>query len=394
MDSLEPIYFNGLAWISFSKNGEHIGNRYFFYKHDFELPCYNQCGKSYNDDNSFCLNLDLYADNSIFEIYVNGVPQSPNLGGAIPLANPFNPQHTQSDKTQVSLCKDWKAGSNTIIIVVASSATVAGMMVKVNDMPPPPPGSDTIAVSVCEGETYRFAEEDLTKAGFYFHAFSRSSGCDSNVVLHLDVKQKAATVVNQSICEGQSYLGYTKSGTYISTFLGANGCDSTMTLHLDVQEKPKPDLGNRTALCDGDSIILSPGAYTSYLWQDGSTADHYVVKMPGVYSLAATNNCGSGSSEIVIKNGICDAYFPKAFTPNKDGKNDYFKILTNALLQDYHLTVYNRWGQKVFESSEPSHAWDGSLNGKELDTGVYVWYCSFKKGNIASEMKGTVTLIR
>ena len=394
MDSLDNIYYNRIAWISFSKKGEHSGNRYFFYKHEFELPCFNLCGKSYNEENSFCLNLDLYADNSIYEIYVNGVAQSPSLGGVIPLTNPFNPQQTQSEKTQVQLCKNWKAGPNTIIIQVASSATVEGMMAQVSFNPPPPPDADTLTVSVCDGETYQFADNNLSTPGYYYHSFQRSSGCDSNVVLHFDVKQKSVTITDQSICEGQSYMGYTESGSYTTKYTAANGCDSTFTLNLTVQEKPKPDLGNVTAVCDGDSILLSPGIYNTYLWQDGSSADHYIVRKPGVYSLTATNACGTGSSQVVIKNGVCNIFFPKAFTPNKDGKNDYFRILTDYLLQEYHLVIYNRWGQKIFETSDRAHAWDGSFNGKELDTGVYVWYCSFKRANVSSDMKGIVTLIK
>jgi len=151
---------------------------YFFYKRDFELPCFDQCGRSYNDANTFCLNLDLYADNSIFEIYVNGIPQSPNLGGVIPLSNPFNPvNHTENDKTSVSLCKDWKSGSNTLIIVLASSATVAGIEVEASLNPPPPPDADTAAANICSGETYNFGNLQLTKSGYYFQTFSRSSGC-------------------------------------------------------------------------------------------------------------------------------------------------------------------------------------------------------------------------
>ncbi len=84
MSSLPPVYFSGGKWISFSTNGEHTSNRFFFYKIDIDLPCFNLCGKSYDDDNTFCLNLDLYADNSVYEIYVNGIAQSGNLGNSIP----------------------------------------------------------------------------------------------------------------------------------------------------------------------------------------------------------------------------------------------------------------------------------------------------------------------
>jgi gliding motility-associated-like protein len=208
------------------------------------------------------------------------------------------------------------------------------------------------------------------------------------------VLQKSSVTINQSICEGQSYMGYTESGVYTNNYVAANGCDSSFTLNLTVHEKPKPNLGNISANCEGDSILLTPGIFESYTWQDGSIGDHYVVRKPGVYSVTATNACGAGSNQIVIKNGVCNIYFPNAFTPNADGRNDYFKMLTDYLLQDYHLIIFNRWGQKVFESTDRGHAWDGTLNGKKLDTGVYVWYCTFKRANVASDMKGIVTLIR
>src|SRR5678809_1207588 len=46
------------SWISFSATGEHTGNRFFFFKMNVELPCFNTCGQSFNDDNTFCLPLD------------------------------------------------------------------------------------------------------------------------------------------------------------------------------------------------------------------------------------------------------------------------------------------------------------------------------------------------
>ena len=115
----------------------------------------------------------------------------------------------------MSLRKNWKAGSNTLIIEIASSGTVEGMEAEAAINPPPPPDSDTISQIVCNGEHVSFGGEDLTKSGYYFHSFQRPGGCDSNVVLHLDVLPKADTVINQSICEGQSYEGHTTSGTVL-----------------------------------------------------------------------------------------------------------------------------------------------------------------------------------
>jgi gliding motility-associated-like protein len=394
MTGLPDLYHNKSKWISFSQTGEHTSDRYFFYKATFDLPCSTLCAKSYNDPKTFCLNIDLYADNSIYEIYVNGAPQSSFLGN-MPLANPFNPiGHTQNDKTAVSLCSNWKAGNNTIIIQLASSATVAGLMVEAASVPPPPPDVDTVAASICEGESFSFGGSALTKPGYYFHAFSKPGGCDSNVVLRLDVKAMAKTVINKTICQGDSFEGYSSSGTYTNRFAGFNGCDSLRTIYLVVQEKPKPDFGSNTTLCDGDTLQLYPGAFNSYLWQDGSSGDHFLVSGPGLYSVTATNNCGSTTKEVQVTDGICHIYFPSGFTPNKDGLNDEFKVLTDYKFESFRLVVFNRWGEKVFESYDPLRAWDGTYGGKPINTGTYIWFCKFSHRGTISSLKGTITVIR
>src|SRR6185436_943732 len=78
------------SWVSFSTTGEHNGNRFFFFKMSFDLPCFNTCGQSFNDNNTFCLPLELFTDNSVYEIYVNGIAQSGNGVGIIQYADPYN----------------------------------------------------------------------------------------------------------------------------------------------------------------------------------------------------------------------------------------------------------------------------------------------------------------
>ena len=104
----------------------------------------------------------------------------------------------------------------------------------------------------------------------------------------------------------------------------------------------------------------------------------------------------SAATSLSSSAGICDIYFPSAFTPNNDGKNDLFKILGGHNLSSYYLVVYNRWGQKVFQTTDYTNGWDGKLNGILSEAGVYVWYCNFKKSNntVNFEKKGTILLIR
>jgi gliding motility-associated-like protein len=66
-------------------------------------------------------------------------------------------------------------------------------------------------------------------------------------------------------------------------------------------------------------------------------------------------------------------YFPTAFTPNSDGKNDAFKPTVFGALQKYHLTIFNRLGQKVFETAESQKGWDGTINGAPQNTQTFIW---------------------
>jgi hypothetical protein len=256
-----------------------------------------------------------------------------------------------------------------------------------------PKSFSTFAQSICDGQTY----DGYSNSGTYIDTLVAANGCDSIRTLQLNVLPKSFSTFAQSICDGQTYDGHGSSGTYyIDTLVASNGCDSIITLQLTVLPKPAPYLGADTALCTGNSIQLYPGEFLTYTWQDGSAQNHFTVTQPGLYSVIVSNSCGSGSDEILIKEGICDIYFPLAFTPNNDGKNDLFKILGAQNLKEYHLAVYNRYGQKVFETNDYTKGWTGNVKGQLQNTGVYVWYCNFKKSSSQENivMKGTVVLIR
>jgi gliding motility-associated-like protein len=93
----------------------------------------------------------------------------------------------------------------------------------------------------------------------------------------------------------------------------------------------------------------------------------------------------------VVKQKQCFISFPNAFTPNNDGRNDRFKIITAFHLSEYLLIVYNRWGQKIFETKDPVMGWDGTVNGRLQAAGTFIWSCSYKRAGISSVTKGSVT---
>lgn len=398
MTTIPSVYYKSpwqdCSWVSFSATGEHTADRFFFFKTSFDLPCFNPCGKSYDIANTFCVSLDLFADNSIYEIYVNGVAQSSNLGNIFPLPNPYKADGARdSGRISVSLCNNWKAGNNTLVIQVASSATVIGLLAQAA-ITPLPPISNLLKVSICEGQSFQYHNKTFTKAGYYLDTFKTASGCDSVTGVQLTVTPRSFLTINKTICEGQSFEGYLTTGAYKDTFVAANGCDSIRTLNLTVSKNPIPVLGTQTVFCAGDSMELRPGVFLSYLWQDGSTQDHYTVKKPGLYTVTVSNSCSSVTVQQFITEKTCGVYFPTAFTPNKDGRNDVFKVLTDYIFQEYHLVIYNRWGQKIFESKDASKGWDGTINGQLQQTANFLWSCTYRKNDLTTSINGNVLLIR
>ena len=87
---------------------------------------------------------------------------------------------------------------------------------------------------------------------------------------------------------------------------------------------------------------------------------------------------------------------PSAFTPNGDGLNDYLYPLNGYKAKNLEFKVFNRWGQMVFETTDWTIKWDGTVNGQKQNPGTYVWELQYTDGNTGKKVaqKGTVVLIR
>jgi len=252
-------------------------------------------------------------------------------------------------------------------------------------------------VNVTTCDSYTMNNHTYNSSGTYVDTLTTTNGCDSIVTLNLVIAPPFVTTISKSICAGDSFNGHTTAGTYNDTLVTTNGCDSIVSIHLAVLNGPSPSLGTDTTLCSGDSLRLYPGNFASYRWQDGSAQDHLIINKPGLYSVTVTDSCGSASDNIIVTGQqVCDIYFPKAFTPNNDGLNDIFRILGAYNIGEFRLVVYNRWGQKVFESLDYSKGWNGSFNGQLQPPQTYVWTCEYRIQGSAHKIsqKGMLTLVR
>jgi gliding motility-associated-like protein len=86
---------------------------------------------------------------------------------------------------------------------------------------------------------------------------------------------------------------------------------------------------------------------------------------------------------------------PSAFSPNRDGVNNIFRVPYPFPVATFNMNVFNRRGQKVFETRDISKGWDGTFNGQDVTAGGYVWFINVKYEDGRNEnLKGTVILIR
>ena len=198
---------------------------------------------------------------------------------------------------------------------------------------------------------------------------------------------------------GSTNATYTVSnaGTY-SVEVSYNGCKTSDTVVFNYNPKPHFTLGPDQYICPGNTITLKPALDPGWQlqWQDGSSHSTFLLTQPGNYSLMASNNCGVASDEIMIGKGTCKVFVPTGFTPNNDGKNDKFKAVGTENVTLYHMKVFNRWGELVFETNDKLMGWDGKFKGVNLSTDVFIYLLQYKEINSdqLQMLKGTMTLIR
>ncbi len=164
----------------------------------------------------------------------------------------------------------------------------------------------------------------------------------------------------------------TRSGKYWAS--ASNSCGvfaDTIRVNFDYPLQPEPQ---DTVVCLGDSAVVDLlKAELEVQWYDGSTDKLRYFDKEGSYSVALTNTCGTfyKDYEVVLSNCDCPLHISNAFTPNGDGLNDEYQIIHDCDLTEYHLQIYNRWGERIFETYDPNEGWNGMYHGQEVPIGVY-----------------------
>lgn len=192
------------------------------------------------------------------------------------------------------------------------------------------------------------------------------------------------------------------SGNYIDSFTTIHGCDSIITTNLFVKDTLQPlNLGNDQLICADDSIVLllNYPQYANYVWQDNSNQANYTIKKDGIYYVKVYDGCTETSDTITIqtKSCTCNFYIPTAFSPNHDAVNDLFLPLRKCdEFKEYKFTVYNRWNELMFQTTDALSGWNGWYKNEEQPLDTYIWLLEYYDvyQNKKIFLKGTVTLLR
>ncbi len=164
-------------------------------------------------------------------------------------------------------------------------------------------------------------------------------------------------------------------GVYEVTYTD-NQCNTSISSNIDFINWAFVNTVD-TVICMGSTIVTSCGVYPqndTYLWSNGTVGPDVTVG-PGVYTVTASNECNSHSSTMTIGAKVCYINAPNIITLSSTvGNNKFF--LTYDGVEEFHISIVNRWGGLVAEYDDPSPAaaWDGrNLNGEIVSEGTYFY---------------------
>ena len=210
-------------------------------------------------------------------------------------------------------------------------------------------------------------------------------------------------------------LNMTKAGTgnYYMIVTDKNGCsDTSSTIHLSdislVIPPPQYDdiYAKRNSRAQVRNLTGISGSYEVYDSANGiipleiNTTGNFttvpLVADKDYWIRQLVGSCISTKTKVHIY--VIDysrVYVPNAFTPNNDGLNDKLKIKVYGKIIIDGFRIYNRWGQQIFFTTDVNKGWDGTVNGKLMETGTFAWFIQgYDIDGAPINLRGTVTLIR
>ena len=348
--------------------------------------------------------------------------------------NPFTYNWNNGQTTQTST---GLASGNYSVTVTDANGCTGTNSVSVTAFPNPVAtisGNNTLCtgdnatLTASGGGTYQWSNGmtgaviiiSLSSTASYSVIVTNVNGCTDSTTNTVSVFSAPSTTIsgNTNLCQGQisslsesgpgNYLWNTgettssiivnNTGTY-SVVVSIGSCADSSSTFVNVNPNPIANALSNVTITQGQSTTLTATGGGNYSWNNGETSSAIVVSPPTSFVYCVTvidsNNCSdSACVTVTVKQKECteEVFIPNAFTPNDDYENDILIVEGTKCVKTFSLFIYNRWGEKVFESTDALKGWDGSYKGKKEKTEVYTYYLEgtylsgstfMKKGNIS-----------
>jgi gliding motility-associated-like protein len=193
--------------------------------------------------------------------------------------------------------------------------------------------------------------------------------------------------------ESTSSVSNLGAGTYTVTVTDDNACTATDNGTVTTVGGVIATISAGDTIGIGESIQLTANGGSSYTWSPSDGLDCITCRTPNasptettVYCvIVADNGCADTACVTIVVSGEdCETnyltagsvYVPNAFTPNKDELNDVFKPVVNCV-HNYTFVVFDRWGEKLFETTDIDAGWNGTFKGSLCKPDVYVYKVTF-----------------
>jgi len=275
-------------------------------------------------------------------------------------------------------------GADTDPASATFDITVSGAAV---DPTPPTVTLTSSATDVCVNDDVTFTAD--------------TSGCNSTSTVEWLVN---GTSVVTGAANTFTSSGFTDGDEITATYTCTSACPISSTSNgvvLTVDD-PMADAGDGVVIAPGESTILHGSGEGTYSWGPSEGLSSTTIAEPiaspeatTTYQLTVTSAGGCESYDEVTVVVEVPIYVPNTFTPNGDGYNDYWEITNMSRYPSAKVTVYDRWGQKVFNvvGYTNDKRWDGTNRGLKLPAATYFYVIDLQTGNDGGVVTGSITLI-
>jgi len=177
-------------------------------------------------------------------------------------------------------------------------------------------------------------------------------------------------------------------------------CTAEIEAHVKAYEQADLQIIAPEYICTGEQVLLDAtheGMYY-YQWSDLSHDSTTTISSPGFYSVEAWDVCGVYRDTVLVQDCECYLRLPSAFRPTPAGINQTFGPKADCEFDKYEFTVFDRWGEIIFQTKSIDEHWDGTYRGVDAQSGAYGWKIDYKaqyNGHpFRDVMSGVVVLLR